>query len=111
MVGLVAPSGWQRVVTVGDLRRWILRILTAETAPGLETVTVISVPALSGFLSRGFRDTWREALVFLKDFLAQDFGQDAVTVEPRGTSLTTREVSLVNFLVELANAKFRRARS
>ena len=66
---------------------------------------MIVVPTLRGFLISAARETLPEAPVFLKVFLAQDFGQDALTVEPAGTFLTTREVSLVCFLVEFAKVK------
>ena len=48
--GLDEPSGWHSVVTSGALRARIVRTFTAELAPGLETMTVISVPTLSCLL-------------------------------------------------------------
>src|SRR5689334_9324790 len=51
--GLAEPSGWHSVVTSGAFRARIVRTFTAEVAPGLETITVISVPTLSCFLSTG----------------------------------------------------------
>src|SRR4051794_29949552 len=101
-LGFEAPSGWHWVLTVGDLRGWIFRVFTAEVKPGLETTTVMTVPAFSGFVSSGASETLRDAFVLLKDFLAQDRGQEAVTVAPAGTFLTTRDVSLVSLRVELA---------
>ena len=98
---MAAPSGWHWVVTEGALRARILRILTAELEPGLETTTLMAVLTLSFFLIREARETWPEAFFLVKDFLAQPLAQVAVTVEPAGTFLTTSVESLVVFLVEL----------
>src|SRR5690242_14784590 len=61
--GLAEPSGWHSVATSGAFRARIVRTFTAELAPGLETITVISVPTLSCFLSTGASS--RRPAVFL----------------------------------------------
>src|SRR5689334_7709309 len=98
--GFDAPSGWHCDFTVGDLRGWILRTFTALEDPGLETTTVMSEPTFSGFLpSSALRFTVPPTPALRSDFLGQPFAQDAETVEPPGTFLTTKDVNFVCFLV------------
>src|SRR4051812_18890255 len=106
--GLLAPSGRHWVVTFGDLRGWIVRTFTADVKPGREMTTVICVPTFRAFLlTIGMSDTVPAAGALVKDFFAHAFGHVAVTVEPAGTFLTVKDVSLVRVFVELAKLKAR----
>src|SRR5690349_4696620 len=105
-LGFEAPSGRQVVVTSGALWGRMRRVLMAEVEPARATTTRMDEPTLRGFLINGESETLPEAApVFLKDLAEQCFGQVAVTVAPRGTPLTTSDVSLVCCFVEFAKAK------
>src|SRR4051812_12752535 len=86
--GAGAPGGRQRDLTLGALAARIVSVRTAATAPGRDTVTVITAPAFRPLEASSISDTRPETLRLVSDLRAQPPRQVAVTVAPSGTRLT-----------------------